>query len=978
MKELSPIQKKIVANNLKIGLKTEFFSDPNKPAGYTENGVVYINELFDNLEMINKHEVLHNFEKTMVFKRIKKLVLENLTSKEKQELYEDYYVRYAGLYDLEAIKNGILNTEIVIDIIIGNGEFRKDLVALFMDSFNIITAGHNAQKVAKRYLNISLSNQIENAFPQATTWEKIFVLNFYDGKNHIKPTSKDTKYKELRGDIQAELDRLYSLAGKEEYFSIDTENNPELERQFESELKAFEARGEKKTADYFRKNKAQALKEMAKKISGTQMEEYKHIVDFIKSTEYEPAFKVLMLSETLSKTYKKEKDETGEKTIVKKREVHKSLAGHMTLNEDVLKVIYNNLKEYSSFSNLYFAGLEVFNNVTAQRNEVKIDGIDTFGMGKWIRFQGKKSNVKEYVKNAQELASLVQNTPWCTKNLASSQLAQGDFFVFVDNHGDPHIAVKMSGDEIDEVRGIKNGSAQEVEEDYRKVAIEFLSKNKNIKNGDKWLEKEQWNKRLIVWAEKIETETLKEEDVDQLLFDAFEFVDYKSHSSSNSNKDRVIEAIKNSYVESNKRARAVIAKKFDCRPEEIGFEAEFADQYGQSKYRVILGDADFIDKTIFGKPFNLTKIFGDAYFTRCRLPGLGSIEYISGDVSFNDSNIWSLDNLEIIGGNVDFSYALVQDLGNLKHIRGKADFFKSQITSLNELESIGGYANFNGSDITTLGKLRSIGGDAVFNDSIVSDLSDLERIGGNAIFKDSNVNNLGKLKSIGGSANFSRSLVTSLGQLETIEGNVNFDESHVTDLGKLKSIGGNAVFCISILKSLGNLEKIEGNAYFQDSIITDLGELKSIGGSAYFANSKITDLGNLEKIGGSAWFKKSQIKNLGKLRCIGGDAYFADSKITDLVNLEKIEGSAWFDNSEIRSLGKLQYIGGDVNFKNCKITDIGDLKEIKGNIYNLSDDLKKLFEERFGPLNVKECYGELVYSIPEKNKLNTRNGDITK
>lgn len=56
-----------------------------------------------------------------------------------------------------------------------------------------------------------------------------------------------------------------------------------------------------------------------------------------------------------------------------------------------------------------------------------LDGVDTYGKGKWIKFEGKNTNPEEYLKNASELAALVQDTPWCTKQLASSQLAEGDF-----------------------------------------------------------------------------------------------------------------------------------------------------------------------------------------------------------------------------------------------------------------------------------------------------------------------------------------------------------------------------------------------------------------------------------------------------------------------------------------------------------------------------------------------------------------------
>ena len=85
---------------------------------------------------------------------------------------------------------------------------------------------------------------------------------------------------------------------------------------------------------------------------------------------------------------------------------------------------------------------------------------------------------------------MVQNTPWCTKEQACHHLEYGDFYVFVDYSNNPHIGIKLVGDGIDEVRGIKNDNAQELEDEYRDVAIEFLSKNKDIRFSKEWLEKE--------------------------------------------------------------------------------------------------------------------------------------------------------------------------------------------------------------------------------------------------------------------------------------------------------------------------------------------------------------------------------------------------------------------------------------------------------------------------------------------------------
>lgn len=637
-------KEQVIAFNSTLKIETVFFNDPSSVAGYIENGIIYLNEAFNNLEQVNKHEVLHLYENTIFFKMVRNNILSLLSKEEKQEIYQEYQIRYAGIYSEQEIKNGVLDNEIAIDMIIGNGRFNKKIVDFVDGMFDIITAGDKAPVIAKRYLNLSLSAQIEQRFAQATIWEKLFIINFYDGQKHRLPTNKERKYQDIRNDIQKELNRLYSYADNAENFRIYINNNPDLEREFESEIKALKARGEGRMAQYYLDNKKEEIKTFAQKIAKTQQAEYKHIVDFIKSTEYEPAFKVLMLRETLLKTYKQEKDENGEKTIVHKREEHKSLAGHMTLNEDVLRVIYNNLKDYSNFSNLYFAGLAVYSKKITEKSEITLDGIDTLGMGKWLKFEGKQSNEKEYVKNAQNLASLVQNTPWCTKTLASSQLEQGDFFVFVDNDGNPHIAVKMNGNEIDEVRGIKNGNSQELENDYRPIAIEFLTKNKDIKYGKEWLEKEEWNTRLIRYTNEIENGKLTQDEIPQLVYDLTKFKDYKSHFIENLNKTRVFRAL-----QTNDYAQDIIAKYFACKKEEISFkEVTYFRYMSNCEYKVILGDANF-----------------------------------------ENSEITQLENLEYIGGYADFSISKVSNIGNLQYIGDYADFSHSKISNLNNIHYIG-------------------------------------------------------------------------------------------------------------------------------------------------------------------------------------------------------------------------------------------------------------------------------------------------
>ena len=587
-----------------------------------------------------------------------------------------------------------------------------------------------------------MNNNVENM--SLSKWEKMFASNYYRNKNYdgsIPMFPSDNKEQRIKEDIQKELNKLYNLT--KEDFIIDLDS-PSLIREYESELKALEQRGEKTKADYIRRNKTNALEELSNVYSEKLYEEYKHIIDFIKTANYEDAFKVLMLRETLLKVYKKDND----KVIVKQRNLNETIEGHMLLNDTVLKVIHDNLDKYKNFKELYYAGVAEFNNIIKDVSQVTLENVNTYGMGKWIKFNGRASDIENYVENVIKLKTLVQDTPWCTKTLASTQLEQGDFYVFVDNSDKPHIAVKMNGNSIDEVRGLKNGNAQELEEEYRDVAISFLENNKEIQNGRKWLDKEEWNKRLIEYDKKIDNDTFKSEECGKLIEDLLH-MNYRSHFDINSN----LEELKGKLPKIKKH----LAEYYYCTEEEI-----------------CTGDYKPKEETIC--PYKV--ILGHAHFSFSKVTDLGNLQIIGGHAHFVNSEVTTLGNLQNIGGYADFSNSKVTDLGNLQIIGGSAYFDNSKVTSLGNLESIGGAVFFHGSKVTSLGNLESIGGNAEFRASEITSLGNLESIGGDADFSNSKVTDLGNLQNIGGDADFSNSKVTNLGNIEHIGGEIITDKNN--------------------------------------------------------------------------------------------------------------------------------------------------------------------------------------------------------
>lgn len=860
-------KEEIVLYNKKLGIETIFSSDL-ETVGKVEGKVIYLNDNFEDLEKINKHEVLHFYEETKQFKKIKEIILNSLKKEELDRLRNEYRSLYFPLYKNEENIDEMIDNEIVIDFIIKDREYSVNIDDIVKDCYEVIVNSSSKMTVNRRYLNISLSKKIDGQYPRLSKWEKLFVLNYYtkglpNGEN---------KYETIKNDISSELQRLYEYADNAENFVIDYQDNKYLEKEFEGEIEALKARGDSQRAEYCLRNKDRLLYEMAKKFGETQQAEYKHIVDFIRNAEYEDSFKCLMLNETLTKIYKQEKVNSNSETIVSKRETHKSISGHMTLNEVVLDTIYNNLNGYNNFANLYYAGIAIFNNKISDKSTVNIEGLNTYGMGKWIKFNGRSSDPKNYIKNAQDLSALVQETQWCTKRLASTHLEQGDFYVFVDNNNKPHIAVKMNGNEIDEVRGLKNGSAQELEDEYRDVAIDFLSKNKDIKNGKEWLEKEEWNKRLVKWIKKVDNGSLTENECEYLLEDLFSQYDYKSHGKENSNKEKLLFKVSENEVFLN-----YLMKSYNCSREDI--------YIGDLNARRLLGT----------KIPSYVVVLGDIYVDSCSNLDTSKLRFIGGDAIFNACKIENISKLEKVGGNLEFYRCSVNNMDNLKEVYGnlviahyhEPNPLQNHLQSLNNLEKVHGSLKLEWSNVTSIPKLKYIKGNLEIKNNRLKTFEALEEVGNDITLIVSDLEEIPLLKSIGGNLECGR-------------------QSKLKKLQSLGIIGGSAICEASTVEEMPNLRIIYGDAKFADSKIKDLSSLEYIKGDASFPFTSIEELPKLKRIGECANFACCEIRNLNSLKEIGLAADFRKSNLTTLPNLRRIKGTADFSKTKIEELPKLE------------------------------------------------------------------------
>jgi len=633
-------------------------------------------------------------------------------------------------------------------------------------------------------------------------------------------------------------------------------------------------------------------------IAKTQEETLIQWVAYLRDSQYPIPFKFLMLKAVYEYNYDIKQNklfERGKDTI----------RNFTPFDAGTLAELFDNQSDY----------LLMEYNVILNENANKIfnskEIVAQSGDGKWIKFNGgKKTKPQDISKNGKELMQLVQNTYWCTKTAGTSQLAGGDFYVYVtEKNGEvfPRIAVRMKENEVGEVRGNKS-SAQDIEEDMLPIAEEFLVKNIPNNSGKKWLDSIKFNKRCVALKNRMEKEGLFKDFI-------FEYVELLSLQSSHSvdygNNGNVA-----NLIETFNKQKLTL-------PNEFYDKGDIEDDYNylSPKTKYFIGDINtYVIINLQGR-YNVQ--MNDLYNWK--------LEYVSGNFNCNNTNINNLGNLKFVGKDLILSNK-IQDLGEVKHIGNKFQLNGSLITSLKNLEYMGGDLVVT-SQLKDLGKLKKVSSLQIQNCDVEFSLNNLEEIENDFIINvtDKNIN-FGNLKKIGGNFMATKTLITELKNLENVGGDFIIAGSKIKEFGNLKSIGGNADFSNNFASSTQKIETILGNVKFLNSRIMEFpnliriggeiefrgsyfksfGAIKNIGGNIKLDESKIEDLGDLEAVGGYMSFKGSNVKTLNKLKKITQFAHFEGSMVEDLGDLEVIGGNAYFQNSKVKSLGKLNYIGGSV------------------------------------------------------------------
>jgi len=418
-------------------------------------------------------------------------------------------------------------------------------------------------------MKLTINKRILINQPKLNLWEQIFVENLCYEDKEITLSGRKNEEDEIKSLCNKYLEKLYQISNEPNFFDINIKDNSNLDRYYTGQLKATQAhRDDIQDDSVFELNEEQVKANMAKNFSEAQFKQYKSLVELLKNCDYEPSFKALILRESLKKCYKRELIKSEVCTVFSKRVKGQTISGLMVLNKDMLDFIYKNEAKITDFKTLYFEALDYSKTIDLGKKNI-LQGYETNGKGMWLKFsQFSKGNKND--ADIEYLSRLVQGTQWCTKSTAGEELLLGDFYLFIDNAGKPHVGISMLFNELKEVRGISNNLAQEVEAEYRDVTIDFLDKNKNIQNGLLWLEREEWNRRLIKYTNQLKLGSMEKNDVLYMLKDLVHG-DYRPHHG-----------IKNSNVlhleEQFVNIPPILSYCFNCSSDQIAFKPENVDE----------------------------------------------------------------------------------------------------------------------------------------------------------------------------------------------------------------------------------------------------------------------------------------------------------------------------------------------------------------------------------------------------------------
>jgi hypothetical protein len=346
---------------------------------------------------------------------------------------------------------------------------------------------------------------------------------------------------------------------------------------------------------------------------------------YLSQSDYDPAFKFLMLDAVVTNNY----DLKTQKYV--KRD-NKTIRNITPFDAGTLAELYGmtDSKEL----------LKTYAEIQADNASrvVKANMMKSTKEGNWLKFAGG-DNVSEAERevNATALSQLVQDTYWCTKTNAKSQLDGGDFYVYVTEGTDmrpiPRIAVRMDGSDVGELRG-NASSKQDLEPEMLPVAEKFLKEEIPGGSGQTWLDSIAFNKKAKAFAESIDGSTLSMDMINEFAKLASESAKYNVDYGRNGFIERIEESIK------------AKVKAGDVTPELDGvIETSLGDANPRTK--IFIGN---VRRIYYNFLTNVEVVIGDVTIDGTEIAPR-SLRVITGDLDLG-TDIKSLSNIETVGGDI--------------------------------------------------------------------------------------------------------------------------------------------------------------------------------------------------------------------------------------------------------------------------------------------------------------------------------------
>jgi len=221
-----------------------------------------------------------------------------------------------------------------------------------------------------------------------------------------------------------------------------------------------------------------------------------------------PAFQFMMLSSAYKST-----DNT-------------KTAGLVPLNQAVVAAVYDQIKNiYAPRTednkkpiNHSFNILDFYKQTNIAYAEKSLGSFSS-GEGKWIKIPSKDHDSDNFEKNIELLMNLASGTNWCIagESFARNYLSNGDFYIYfknIDNNQRGVAAIRMDGDQIDEIRGTEQN--QEMNDMYVQNVLDLVEEER-LEGGKDFVKKLRAQKHLKYLKEKIQNGIpFTEEDREQM------------------------------------------------------------------------------------------------------------------------------------------------------------------------------------------------------------------------------------------------------------------------------------------------------------------------------------------------------------------------------------------------------------------------------------------------------------------------------